>query len=264
MESFSYANYYPMNRILEGKGDLSGWLQNIRREYEQAIYRRNLMEAYGELARYYLVTKKTEKAAAIAAYMKAHPILDSLPSYWDKAMEDAMNALSPDSLPAFDEVVKDAGLGKGPHESAVKALDEVAERALTLHNEDTAERVYAYLYDLTQDSSYKGKAAQIKSTITVMKAATITITIILITMMRKERVMSDDKLIYFHKYDHHDGKELPEGLFTAITMTGTVTAAVVMIMIMMWMDSMPRSWEARNRAFSVKTALTPTKWTMWS
>ena len=25
--------------------------------------------------------------------------------------------------------------------------------------------------------------------------------------------MSDDKLIYFHKYDHHDGKELPEGLF---------------------------------------------------
>ena len=46
-----------------------------------------------------------------------------------------------------------------------------------------------------------------------MKAATITITIILITMMRKERVMSDDKLIYFHKYDHHDGKELPEGLF---------------------------------------------------
>lgn len=159
---FSYANYYPMNRILEGKGDLSGWLQNIRREYEQAIYRRNLMEAYGELARYYLVTKKTEKAAAIAAYMKAHPILDSLPSYWDKAMEDAMNALSPDSLPAFDEVVKDAGLDKGPHESAVKALDEVAERALTLHNEDTAERVYAYLYDLTQDSSYKGKAAQIK------------------------------------------------------------------------------------------------------
>lgn len=50
-----------MNRILEGKGDLSGWLQNIRREYEQAIYRRNLMEAYGELARYYLVTKKTER-----------------------------------------------------------------------------------------------------------------------------------------------------------------------------------------------------------
>lgn len=35
-----------------------------------------------------------------------------------------------------------------------------------------------------------------------------------------------------------------------------MTAAVVMIM--MWMDSMPRSWEARNRAFSVKTALTPT------
>ena len=33
------------------------------------------MEAYGELARYYLVTKKTEKAAAIAAYMKAHPSL---------------------------------------------------------------------------------------------------------------------------------------------------------------------------------------------
>ena len=44
-------------------------------------------------------------------------------------------------------IMKDAGLGKGPHESAVKALDEVAERALTLHNEDTAERVYAYLYD---------------------------------------------------------------------------------------------------------------------
>ena len=59
-------------------------------------------------------------------------------------------------------------------------------------------------------------------------------------------------------------KSFQKDFFTAITMTGTVTAAVVMIMIMMWMDSMPRSWEARNRAFSVKTALTPTKWTMWS
>ena len=94
-------------------------LQNIRREYAQAIYRRNLMEAYGELARYYLVTKKTERRCHCSLY-ESPSILDSLPSYWDKAMEDAMNALSPDSLPAFDEVVKDAGLGKGPHESAVR------------------------------------------------------------------------------------------------------------------------------------------------
>ncbi|WP_418378203.1 hypothetical protein [Acidaminococcus sp.] len=159
---FSYANYYPMNRILEEKGDFSGWLQNIRREYEHAIYRRNLMGAYGELARYYLLTKETEKAAAIREYMKTHPIMDALPSYWDKAMDAAMDTFSPETLPAFATVVQAAGLGGGPHKRALAALDEVAERALSLHQEDTAERVYAYLYDLTQDSQYEAKAAHIE------------------------------------------------------------------------------------------------------
>ena len=75
--------------------------------------------------------------------------------------------------------------------------------------------------------------------------------------------MSDDKLIYFHKYDHHDGKELPEGLFHGHHHDGDCDCGLWSVI-----DDVDgfhaQIMGSTEPGLSVKTALTPTKWTMWS
>lgn len=163
---FARLNYFYMDRYCEENGDEEGWLQNIRQEYQFAIYPQNLAEVYAELGCYLMHQGKPAEAAAVIA--GAGKLTDGTfkPAALDEDFRKALAAQQGTGTDkSFAEICREYGIDEGPDAGVTAAFKEAAAKAEAEERPWTAAALYRQLGRLTGDPALTPRAEAIEKEI---------------------------------------------------------------------------------------------------
>lgn len=156
---FTRLNYVYLNRYCEDTKNYEGWLANIQQEYHNALYVRNLSEAYAELGRYLMRQDKPAEAAVVIDHAKSLAGDDFKPEALDAEMEKELSEHAEAKTDkTFAEICREYGLDEGPDAHVVSAITEAAGQQEANEGNEGAAAMYHQLYRLTGDASYETKA----------------------------------------------------------------------------------------------------------
>jgi tetratricopeptide (TPR) repeat protein len=158
---FNGTSYYYLNRYAELTHDDSSWLDNIRKEYHQALYKKNMLEAYAELGRYLIRKGEIAKGCAALRYVMDHCDEKNLPQAVDEEMKKQVTDNPAKELLSFASLCREYGLSDMPDGAVVNAIKEAAQEQLSHDCPEAAAEMIHHLYELTGLAEYDQQAKEL-------------------------------------------------------------------------------------------------------